>query len=340
VKQLTFMEPGRLEWHDAPEPTLEGEREAIVRPVAVATCDLDTAIVRGRAPFKGPFPFGHECIAEVLDVGDGVGSFEPGALVSVPFQISCGECKRCQSGQTGNCTGVPRMSMYGLGALGHGERWGGFLSDAVRVPFADHMLVAAPEGTEPEAIASVSDNVSDGWRTVGPYLEEGQGAEVLICAGIGSIDIYATAIALALGASQVDYVGGRGENPRRARELGANVIDGSFPERLGPYPITVDASSDPAGLACALRSTEPEGICTSVGIYYEPETGMPLLEMYTKGITFKTGRVHARPVMPKVLELVRDGRLDPEVATSRVVRWDEAAEALADLDSKLVISRA
>jgi threonine dehydrogenase-like Zn-dependent dehydrogenase len=338
VRQLQFIEQGRLEWIDAPDPLVQGDREALVRPRALATCDLDTAIVRGLAPIEGPFPFGHECVAEVSDIGDAVSSVKPGDLVSVPFQISCGGCPNCRAGQTGNCTSVPRMSMYGLGPLSGGD-FGGFASDSVRVPFADAMLVPVPEGVDPVAVASLSDNIPDAWRTVGPPLAEAPGSAVMIAGGAGSIAIYATEIALALGAEQVDFVGGREHDREVVAELGANLLDVDFPERAGHYPITVDASARQEGLACALRSTQPEGFCTSCGIYYEPTTPVPLLEMYTKGITFKTGRVHARPAMPEVLALVQEGRFHPERATSEVVAWDDAAQVLAEHDSKLVMAR-
>ena len=59
---------------------------------AVATCDLDALIVAGESPFPAPFAIGHECVAEVVDVGDASARCAPGELVSVPFQISCGEC--------------------------------------------------------------------------------------------------------------------------------------------------------------------------------------------------------------------------------------------------------
>jgi threonine dehydrogenase-like Zn-dependent dehydrogenase len=337
MQQLTFVEPGKLEWWDVDEPRLAGDREALVRPLAVATCDLDSAIVRGTAPFEGPFAFGHEAVAEVVETGDSAGAFEAGDLVTVPFQISCGECTPCREGRTGNCTGVPRMSMYGLGLLG-GD-WGGFLSDTVRVPFADHMLVPFPDGVEPEAAASVSDNVSDAWRTVGPFLAKWPDAEVLVVGGAGSIGLYAAGIATALGSPRVDYVDYDENRLERAKRLGANAIEGRYPDRLGPYPVTVDASGDPAGLACAIRSAAPDGVCTSIGIYWAPETPVPLLEAYTKGLTFHTGRVHARPVIPEVLSLIASGRLRPELVTDSVVPWGDAAEALADHGAKLVITR-
>lgn len=314
-----------------------------MRPLAVATCDLDTAVIAGRVPVPPPFPLGHECVAEVVEVGDSVASFAPGDRVSVAFQISCGGCPRCRAGRTGNCEKTPRLAMYGLPL---GENWGGFLADATRVPYAEAMLVKLPEGVEAEAAASVSDNIVDAWRTVGPQLEQTPGAPVLICGGAGSIDQYAVAIAKALGSERVDYLVGKTGGMARtegaaelAARLGANVIDeDTVPDRLGPYPVTVDASASPEALACALRSTEPDGVCTSIGIYYDPTTPVPLLEMYTKGITFLTGRVHARPAIPTVLELIASGALDPVPVTRRTLAWDDA-QALPEERVKTVISR-
>jgi alcohol dehydrogenase len=337
MRQLEFIEKGKLEWRDAPDPKLEGDREAIVRPVALATCDIDVAFVQGLAPVAGSFNFGHECVAEVTHVGDSVDSVRPGDLVSVPFQISCGECAACRDGRTGNCETVPRLSMYGL-PVGP-QSYGGFASDAVNVPYADAMLVPIPDGVDPTVVASLSDNIPDAWRTVAPPLEEHPGAPVLIAMGAGSIALYAVAIAHGLGAERVDVVGGRKRDRDLAEKLGANLLDEEFPERAGFYPITVDASADPAGIACVLRSTDADGICTSIGIYWQP-IPLPLLDMFGQGITFKTGRPHVRTLMPDVLELVRQGKFDPDPMTVQKVPWDDAAEALSDLRAKTVVTRA
>jgi alcohol dehydrogenase len=335
MRQLRFIEKGKLEWREAADPKLEGDREALVRPVALATCDIDVAFVRGRFPAES-FPFGHECVAEVTDVGDGVEAVEPGDLVSIPFQISCGECDACRAGRTGNCESVPRLSTYGLPI---GDDFGGFASDSVRVPYADAMLVSIPEGISPSAVASLSDNIPDAWRCVAPPLEERPGSPVLIALGAGSIALYSVAIAVALGAERIDVVGGRDRDRELAAKLGANVLDEEFPDRAGFYPITVDASADPDGIACVLRSTDRDGYSTSIGIYLEP-TPLPLLDMFTQGVTFVTGRPHVRPIMPEVLELIRQGRFDPEPMTAQKVAWNEAAEALSELRAKTVVERA
>jgi threonine dehydrogenase-like Zn-dependent dehydrogenase len=350
VRELTFIKPGLVEWRDAPEPTLQGASEVLVRPLAVATCDLDAAIVRGRAPFVGPFPLGHEFVAEVVDVGDEVSDVAVGERFAIPFQICCGTCANCRRGLTDTCLSVPPRAMYGLGPLG-GE-WGGALSDLVRVPFPGFMLVALPDGLEPRQVAGVSDNVPDAWRTVAPLLERQPGAEVLIVGGEGarSISLYACAIALALGAGRVDYVDHVAEQLELAHKLGANAIEADgpaqegpyparFPHRLGPYPITVDSSAHPDGLALALRSTAAGGTCTAVGIFYEQYTRVPMLEMYTTGVTLRHARVAARAAMPAVLELIASGRFDPDVVTTARADWADAADALLEAPVKLVVTR-
>ena len=339
MQQLTYAGPDALEWREAPEPRLSSDRAALLRPQAVATCDLDALIIAGSSPFPPPFALGHECVAEVLDVGDAVTSLEPGRLVSVPFQISCGECAPCRRGRTGNCASVPFMSTYGFGPVV--EEWGGFLSDVVCVPYAEHMLVPVPAGLEPETVASASDNLSDAWRAIAPPLAEEPGAPVLVVggAGAGSIGLYAAALALALGAGSVLYVDAAEHRRQIASTLGADTL-AEAPKRLGPFPVTVDASADHDGLALALRSTAPDGTCTSTAIYFGEQPSLPLLEMYTKGITFKTGRVHAREAMPQVLELAAAGRLHPERVTSGVVAWADASEALLERGwTKLVVAR-
>ncbi len=87
-------------------------------------------------------------------------------------------------------------------------------------------------------------------------------------------------------------------------------------------------ASDPAALALAARSTARDGICTCAGIVFQPETPIALLEMYTKITTFRTGRPHARRTIPRVLSLIAEGTLRPELVTDRVLGWNQAPDAL------------
>src|SRR5919202_4110362 len=223
MRSLVLEAPQELAWHDIAEPRRRHEREAIVRPLAVATCDLDQPMIFGETPFEFPIHLGHECVAEVVEGPEG---FAPGDRVVIPFQISCGTCEPCRRGLTGNCATVPPLSMYGFGALG-GE-WGGMLSDLALVPYADAMLVPLPDGVAPEVVASAADNITDGWRTVAPALAERPAADVLVVGGGGgrSIPLYAVDAAVALGAASVTYVDTDPGRLEVARRLGASVVEG------------------------------------------------------------------------------------------------------------------
>jgi len=339
MRQLVLTASREVRWAEMPAPELRDPGDAMVRPIAVALCDLDQLFVSGQMPAGGPVPLGHEFVAEVLRIGSAVSSVRPGDRVIVPFQISYGQCPRCRAGSTGNCQQVPPRSMFGFAAAVGGD-WGGALCDLVRVPFADHMLVHVPDGIEPAAIASAGDNLPDAWRTVAPQLQQVPGAEVLVIGGgTPSIALYAVQIARALGASRVVY---RDADPHRlelAETLGAEGAGGLPPRPSETFPVTVDCSRSREGLAFALRSTSPDGHCTHTGILLEPETPLPLLEMYTVGVHLHVGRAMARPAIPHVLDLIKAGQIAPELVTSRVAPWEAAAEAVASPETKLVIVR-
>jgi threonine dehydrogenase-like Zn-dependent dehydrogenase len=342
VRELVFLSRSETRWRESPEPRLEGPGEALVRPVAVACCDLDVVVVQGRAPLAPPYRLGHEGVAEVMAVGQDVVTVAPGEQVIVPFQISCGACPACRRGNTESCQSVPERSMYGLGPIA-GHDGGGFMSDLVRVPYADAMLVALPAGIDPAAVASASDNVPDAWRCVGPYEHELAGVpepdrRVLVMGGL-SIGLYAVGIARALGA-RVDYVDTDPTRCAVAARFGARITEGpGMPKGTEPFPVVVNTSADPEKLRAALGLTWPGGVCTDTGIYYGNDVALPLLAMYGRGLRFVTGRVAARAVLPPVLSLVADGRFDPGVVAQAIVAWDAAQDTWPRMTGKTVYVR-
>lgn len=338
MRQLFYLGPGRVEWREVADPQLCDDTDALVRPLAVATCDLDTALLRGDVPFEGPFPLGHEGVAEVVAVGDDVRRVLPGDRVIVPFQISCGRCDRCRKDLTASCTTAGPGAMYGLEP--YGGPWGGFLADIVRVPWADHMLVAMPASLDPVAVASMSDNIPDAWRTVGPFIPHAPGTPVLVIGGGGpSVSFYSIAIALALGAASVTYVDHDEARLAKAEGLGASIVPGldALPSRN--YPVTVCSARSQLALTSALRATEPDGTCVCNAIFFEGAVALPMLDMYVRGVRLVTGRVNARAVIPLALDLVTRGTFDPTSITDLVVEWDNAPAALTDRPQKLVMRR-
>ncbi|MER7480854.1 alcohol dehydrogenase catalytic domain-containing protein [Streptomyces sp. NPDC126510] len=340
MRALWYVRPGQLEWRESPEPQITDPAAAIVRPVAVATCDLDGWLVRGEIPVAGPFPVGHEFVAEVVEVGEAVTGIAPGDRVSVPFQISCGRCAPCRAGRTGRCRSVPAGSAYGMGPLSHGLQWGGAVADLVLVPYADDMCLPLPAGLDAAALAGLSDNLVDGWRTVAPYLGgpgETADARVLVFGG-GSGGLYAAGIAAALGA-EVTYVDRAESRCAIAERLGARAICEPAGNKYPSHPIVVHTSQDQNTLRTALLSTSSAGVCTDTGIFFNGDVPLPLLEMYTKGVTFVTGRIDARAAMPAALDLITSGRLDPSPVVGETAPWGEAPVAWAEHTGRLVLTR-
>ncbi len=339
MKQLTCIGPRQIEWRDVPEPRLERDDEALVRPLAVARCEIDPVLIAGAKPNGEPFALGHECVAEVVKLGDGVRGFEVGQRVVVSFQVSCGQCASCAAGHSGNCDEYPVLSDYGMQPLS-GVEYGGMLSDLLRVPHAEAMLQPVADGLDPVALASASDNVLDGYRSVAPHLAEQPGADVLfVCHGSPSIALYGVQTALALGAGRVDFASDRSDILRLAQKLGARPIETDFERRQGRYPIVVDCGARSQGLHYALGSAAPEGICQSVSFFPGPATPMPLGKLYTLGIRFFIGRAHAVSLLPEVMPLIESGRLLPGEVTTRVVGWDDAPQAYLEDTIKLVVAR-
>jgi alcohol dehydrogenase len=233
------------------------------------------------------------------------------------------------------------LSDYGMQPLS-GIEYGGMLSDLLRVPHAHAMLEPLAPTVDPVALASVSDNVLDGYRAVAPHLRERPGSDVLVVSHGGpSIALYAAQSALALGAARVDFASADDEMLALAEKLGANPLPTDFgarPRRDRRYPIVVDYGLRQEGLEFALRCTEPEGVCQSVSFYFTPVT-LPLGKLYTLGIRFFIGRCHAAALLPEVIPLIEQGKLRPGEVTTRIVDWDDAETAYLEPAVKLVVKR-
>jgi len=326
MKQLVLTSPGDLSWHDAAEPSLPSAAYALVRPVAAATCDFDHLVVAGRMPLPMPIAIGHELVGEVVEVGGEVTGVQPGDVVAMPFQIACGTCGNCRRGLTTACEQVPWLSCYGLGALS-GD-WGGAVSDLVAVPWADAVLHRLPDNVRPEDAAAASCNIPDAYRAVAPQLGERPDARVFVTGGaFANISHYTVAIAKALGADVVDYYSPDAEQSAKAERLGARVLASPTEVEAEAYEITVDNSQDPDLFALAVRATAPAGTLTATTMYPDARTPVPLMDMFARAITFRTGQPHAGALLGDVLSLLADGRLDSAAVTTAVVPWDDAPEA-------------
>ena len=358
MKQLYFIKKGKLEWREVARPEISDKQQAIVRPFAVAKCDLDDAFLFHNLAFKlkigsalgkidpkydsifgkllnGPFPFGHECVAEVIEIGDNVKNIKIGDVVSVPFQISCGSCLNCNNGFTSVCEKTPPLSMYGFGKH---LQFGGAMSDFIKVPFADAMLLKIPHHLDPVHLASLSDNIPDAYRHL-KDVKTNPNQKVLIVAGQAkSVGIYALMLAKALGVAEIDYVDHNKERLEIAQKLKATNIFDSYQQITAKYDLVIDTSSTSKGLETVLKSVRNFGTISSSGIYIK-KTPLSLVEMYSKGVNFKIGLANARTDAENILKLLEKTAIPFELATTKLGSWENAEDAFLTETTKVIVQR-
>jgi threonine dehydrogenase-like Zn-dependent dehydrogenase len=375
MRELNFVRAGRLEWHDKPDPVLIDNTDALVRPFVASRCDGDVlpihrpvsramqlglkvglidpvvASIAGKVPFKGPFGIGHECIAQVTAIGSAITGLRVGDTVVVPWAVSCGTCPECLIGITAKCSTM-RAESPGktLAAFGFGPSsgsWGGMVADSLRIPFADHMLVKVPNGVDPLRVAAASDNLTDAWRSVVQPLADRPGGSVLVIGGGGqSIGLYAAGLAVAHGASLVDYYDDRDARLDVADALGARVHrihrnrkKSALSSITACYDVAVEASSAEQGLRDAIRALRPGGVCTGTGYYLAPATKVPVMDMYATSATLEVGVSNVRPFLPDLLDFIASTGFPAEKVTSLLADWDDAPEAYTAHTTKLVLHR-
>jgi len=334
MRQLVFAAPRQLAWRETQRPHLRTGLDAIVRPLVVGRCDLDTGFARGLAPIGPGEPLGHECIGEVVEIGSQVTTVCGGMCVIVSAQISCGNCRACRLGNTGRCESVPFGASFGMGRAGN---FGGAIADFIRVPFADAMLVPLPDALNPVDVIGAADMALDAWRAVGQSLQQRPGADVLIVGGLATvIGLYAAGIARAMGAARTVFYSKEARQREAAAAFGVHVVDQLLPEH-GRFDIIVDACGDATELPAMFRTAAPEAIVTSV-VFYERDFVLPQRELYFKGVTYRTGRPNVRPAIEPVLALCHSS-FKPQLVAQTVFPFEAAAEAWLADDLRVVISR-
>jgi alcohol dehydrogenase len=324
MRSLRFVAPRRLEWHDVPNVSILGDGEAVVEPVAASICDIDRPVIAGKAPFPGSFAIGHEGVARVVDVGDGVRAVEPGQFVAVAWHIACGACPTCRSGRTAHCERSPSQAMYGLPA---GGEWGGLFDDRLRVPYADAMLTPLPTGIGPVAAVSAGDNLSLGYEIMVRHVPRGR-RRVLVL-GWQAVGLYQVAFAMALGADEVVYVDDDAAHRLIAEGYGARSVPGPPTRDLGRFDLVVDASFRAPWLRRGLRMLVPEGVLECLGGYFG-DVELPVFAMYSTGVTLRLGRANTGPHVAPTLDAIVGGAVDPTRLHDRVLDWDAAPLALVE----------
>lgn len=105
MRAMVFEKEGeRLALREVAKPAL-GPGQVLVKVSACGVCRTDLHVVDGELPHpKLPLIPGHEIVGRVEAMGEGVGHFQFGERVGIPWLgWTCGECDYCRSGRENLC---------------------------------------------------------------------------------------------------------------------------------------------------------------------------------------------------------------------------------------------
>src|SRR5215208_7902071 len=99
MKAVRMVETGRpLQLQQIPIPSI-AEKDILVRVRAAGICHSDAHYRAGRSSMGMlPITLGHEVAGEVEWVGSNVTTNKAGKRVCLHYNISCGDCTYCKSG--------------------------------------------------------------------------------------------------------------------------------------------------------------------------------------------------------------------------------------------------
>ena len=130
MKAAVLTDIRKIEMRDVPKPSILTDKDILLRVAAVGICGSDLQYYSagriGSDAVQFPFIMGHECVAEVKDVGKDAKKVKVGDHVVVDPAVTCGMCDQCLQGRSNTCRN--------LRFLGCPEQMEGSLAEFIVLP--------------------------------------------------------------------------------------------------------------------------------------------------------------------------------------------------------------
>ena len=352
-----------------PDPEILHPKDAIVRVTRSLICGSDLHLYHGLVPdTRVGMTFGHEFTGVVEEVGSDVQNLKVGDHVLVPFNIACGSCPFCKQELFGNCHESNSQATAVGGIFGYAHTAGGYdggQAEYVRVPYADIGPTKIPEGMDLDDAVMLTDVTPTGYQAA--EMAGIQKGDTVVVFGAGPIGLMAARCAWLFGAGRViviDHLEYRLEFARNYSYaeaynfkemddpvvflkkatgwLGADVcIDAVGAEASGDFFQTLVGRKLPltggAGTALhwAINSVKKGGIISIVGVYGPLDTLVPIGNVVNKGLTIRANQASVKRLLPRLIDHVMAGRLNPKGLITHRLPLEEIAEGYHMFSRKL-----
>ncbi len=340
MKGYAMLKIGEVGWVEKPVPEC-GPMDAICKPLAIAICTSDVHTVwEGAVGDRHNMILGHECCAEVTQVGSLVKDFKPGDRVLVPAITPDWNSLEAQAGYAMHSGGM-------LAGWKFSNFKDGVFSEFFHVNDADGNLAHLPANINVVDACMLSDMVPTGFH--GVELADVQFGDEVLVIGIGPVGLMSVAGANLRGASRIIAVGTRPNCVEAAKKYGATEFisykNGTIEDQV--LELTNGKGVDKVVIAggtvetfeSAVKAVKPGGKIGSVnylgsGTYINiprAEWGVGMGHKMINGGLMPGGRLR----MEKLGALVSSGRLDVSLLSTHVFEgWDHVPEALQLMKDK------
>jgi len=323
-----------VRFEERADPTIVEPTDAILRLSATCICGSDLWPYRGISPVKGPSPMGHEYCGIVEEVGRDVKHVKKGQFVVGSFFASDNSCPICHAGYQSRCVDARPMGAEGAQA------------PYLRVPLADGTLVptpALPPANMIPSLLATSDVLGTGWFAA-DAAEAGPGKTVVVV-GDGAVGLLGVLSAKQMGAERIILMSRNADRQQLGREFGATDIVTERGDEgvarikemtggLGAHSV-IEAVGTQESMMQSIRSTRPGGHVGFVGVSHG--VALPGIELFMAEVHLMGGPAPVRRYLPKLIDLVLDGTIDPGKVFDLTLPLSEVAEGYRAMDERRAI---
>ena len=325
-----FKEP--LNIQNVADPT-PGKNAVVVRVEACGICRSDWHGWMGSDPdIELPHVPGHELAGVVEEVGSDVKNWKKGDRVTVPFVGGCGSCGQCKSGNQQVCD---HQFQPGFTA------WGAF-AEYVAIDYSDENLVRLPDEIDFATASSLGCRFITSFRAIAHQgkVKAGDWVAVHGCGGVG---LSAIMIANALGAKTI-AVDIADDKLEFVKSIGATATVNAKKESpieaikeitKGGAKVSIEALGNPDVVFNSISSLAKRGKHIQVGLLEaeHKDTVIPMNLVIANELEILGSHGMQAHKYPEMLEMIRQGKLQPQKLIGKTVSLDESIEELMNMDS-------
>jgi threonine dehydrogenase-like Zn-dependent dehydrogenase len=324
--------PRDIRFEDRETPKIVEPTDAVIRVAVTCVCGSDLWPYRGLQPIEGPTPMGHEYCGMVEEVGSAVKSIKPGQFVIGSFATSDNTCPNCLYGYQSSCV--------------HREFISRAQAPVLRVPLADGTLVPTPGVPSDDLLPSLlmtSDVLGTGWFAAdAANVKPGSTVAVV---GDGAVGLLGVLSARQMGAERIIAMSRHEKRQKLARDFGAtDIVTERGDEGIARIMNLTNGIGADSVLECvgtqesmmqAIRAARPGGYVGYVGVPHGVELNGE--DLFFEHVHLHGGPAPVRKYLPKLIDLVWSGKINPGKVFDLTLALDQVAEGYRAMDGRRAI---